>query len=85
MALGIPSEDDYVASYLDRRGIGGIDNWTFYLVFGFFRFAAILQGVLKRALDGNASSEIALQYGALAPVLADLAVELIDEQPAASS
>lgn len=81
-SLGIPSEEAYVRSYLERRGIDGIDNWTFYLVFGFFRFAAILQGVLKRALDGNASSNIATRYGALAPALADMAVELIDERSA---
>jgi hypothetical protein len=43
----------------------------------FFRFAAILQGVLKRAIDGNASSKKALDYGALAPKLADMAVKLI--------
>ncbi len=76
--LGIPSEEDYVAAYCTLRGIAPIDNWTFYLAFSFFRLAAILQGVLKRALDGNASSERALQYGALAPALADMAVELLD-------
>ena len=77
-SLGIPSERAYVESYLERRGINGIDHWTFYLVFGFFRLAAILQGVLKRALDGNASSTVAAKYGALAPMLADMAVDLID-------
>ena len=54
--LGLPSEDDYVASYCERRGINPPDNWIFYLVFSYFRFSAILQGVLKRALDGNASN-----------------------------
>lgn len=77
-SLGIPSEAAYVESYLNRRGIDAIDNWTFYLVFGFFRLAAILQGVLKRALDGNASSDTATTYGALAPMLAGMAVDLID-------
>ncbi len=78
VALGIPDERSYVADYCGRRGLDGIDDWNFYLVFGFFRFAAILQGVLKRALDGNASSDKAFAYGALAPVLARMAVELID-------
>ena len=67
-----------VDEYCQRRGLSGIDDWNFYLVFGFFRFAAILQGVLKRAVDGNASSDKAFAYGALAPVLARMAVELID-------
>ena len=30
-----------------------IDNWDFYVAFNFFRFAAILQGVYKRAITGN--------------------------------
>ncbi len=77
-SLGIPSEAQYVAHYCARRGLGGIPDWNFYLAFGFFRFAAILQGVLKRAIDGNASSRKAFEYGALAAPLADLAVTLIE-------
>ncbi len=77
-ALGIPTEDEYVATYCARRGLDGIPHWNFYLVFGLFRFAAILQGVLKRALDGTASSDKALAYGVLAPRLAEMALELID-------
>ena len=76
--LGIPDESEYVAAYCKRRGLDSIPDWNFYLVFGFFRFAAILQGVQKRALDGNASSDRAFAYGALAPRLARMAVELID-------
>ena len=77
-ALGIPTEREYVERYCERRGLGEIPHWNFYLVFGFFRFAAILQGVQKRALDGNASSSKAFEYGALAPVLAAQALELIE-------
>lgn len=75
--LGIPSEQEYVAEYCKRRGLDGIPNWNFYLVFSFFRLAAILQGVKKRALDGNASSEKALQMGAMVQPLSELAIELI--------
>jgi aminoglycoside phosphotransferase (APT) family kinase protein len=75
--LGIPSEEDYVAMYCQRMGISGIPNWNFYLIFSFFRFAAILQGVKKRALDGNASSGKALQMGELVRPLAEMAVGLI--------
>ncbi len=77
-ALGIPTEDRYVAQYCERRGLPAIPHWTFYLVFSYFRFAAILQGVLRRAVDGNASSSKAFEYGALAPILARDAVALID-------
>ena len=77
-ALGIPTESAYIERYCERCGIGAIDHWDFYLVFGFFRLGAILQGVLKRAIDGNASSDLAFEYGALTPLLADAAVELLE-------
>ena len=76
-ALGIPSEQEYVAQYCEHCGLERIDNWPFYLVFGFFRFAAILQGVKKRAIDGNASSTLALEYGALVRPLAEKAMAVI--------
>jgi len=69
-----------VAQYCERRGIDTIPNWSFYVAFSFFRLAAILQGVLKRAIDGNASSQKAFDYGALAPQLAEQAIELIREE-----
>lgn len=81
-ALGIPTEREYVARYCERMGLDGIDHWQYYLVFSFFRLAAILQGVLKRARDGNASSDRAFEVGALSGPLAEMAVELI-ENPAA--
>ncbi len=76
-ALGIPSEEDYVAQYCERMGIESIPNWNFYLAFSFFRLAAILQGVKKRALEGNASSEKALKMGELVKPLAVMGAELI--------
>lgn len=79
-AAGIPSEEDYVAAYCARRGLDGIDNWTFYLAFSFFRLAAICQGVYKRSLDGNASNpEKARSYGEAVRLLSKLAVDEIEE------
>jgi aminoglycoside phosphotransferase (APT) family kinase protein len=78
-ALGIPSEADYVAKYCERMGIAAIPDWPFYLAFAFFRLAAIIQGVKKRGLDGNASNpERAAELGTLVPVLAAKAVELVN-------
>lgn len=80
-AIGLPSEADYVAAYCRRRGIGEIDDWHFYLAFSFFRLAAILQGVYKRSLDGNASNpEKARAYGAAVPLMAAMAVDMIDQE-----
>ena len=75
LPAGIPGEDDYVARYCRRTGLAGIPKWNFYVAFGAFRLAAITQGVRKRALDGNASSERAMQVGALARPMAALGVE----------
>lgn len=77
--LGIPREKEYLARYCSRRDIAGIDNWSFYLVFSFFRLAAILQGVYKRALDGNASNAARAKKLAQAiPFLANSAIEIIE-------
>jgi aminoglycoside phosphotransferase (APT) family kinase protein len=73
-ALGIPFEQDYIAAYCRRTGRAPIDagHWNFYLAYNLFRVAAILQGVMKRALDGTASSQQAHQTGAKARALAEL-------------
>ncbi|WP_025771551.1 phosphotransferase [Thioalkalivibrio sp. HK1] len=66
---GIPDEHEIIEHYLKGRGLEGapsnetfektsmrIPHWNFYLAFSCFRFAAILQGVYRRGLDGNAAS-----------------------------
>lgn len=77
-AHGLPTEEEYVARYCERRGISGIPDWNFYLAFSFFRLAAILQGVHKRALDGSASNpERGIRLGETVPILAAMAAGLI--------
>jgi aminoglycoside phosphotransferase (APT) family kinase protein len=76
-ATGIPTEAEYLAAYCKRTGRAGIPNWEFYLAFSMFRLASIAQGVYKRGLDGNASSEKAVMYGAVARFLAELACETL--------
>jgi len=72
-ALGIPSESDYVAAYCRRTGRQQIPNFEFYLIFNMFRIAAILHGVLSRALQGNAASADAVAMGSRARPVADVA------------
>ncbi len=70
-ALGLPDEETYVARYCERRGVAPPDNWPFYLTFAFFRLAAILEGVVRRAKDGNASNpKTAKTYADAIPILA---------------
>lgn len=79
-ALGIPSDEAYIDQYCQRRGVDGIPRFSYYLAFSFFRMAAILQGVKKRALDGNASNpESGLKMGALIPTYAALGVAAAED------
>jgi len=80
-ALRIPSEDECVADYCRRRRrvpVAAAD-WTYYLAFNMFRLTGILQGVLARAIQGNASSATALEAGRRARPLAEQAWALIDK------
>lgn len=65
-ALGIPDETDYVAQYCRNVGRGPIADWEFYMVYSLFRFAAICQGIAKRAIDGTAAGAEAVKIGSLA-------------------
>jgi len=75
-ALGLWSDQQFIDGYCQRRSLPGIENFGFYLAFCYFRMAAILQGVLKRALDGNASDpERGLQLGRYVPQFARRGLE----------
>lgn len=74
--LGIPNEHEYLQAYLARRHAELPENWTFYLAFSLFRLASILQGIARRARDGNASAADAADLGARAAPLADIGWEI---------
>ncbi len=78
-ALGLQSDEEFIANYCERRGLNGIDDFGFYLSFCFFRMAGIIQGVLKRALDGNASNpERAMKLGGYVPTFAQHGLKALD-------
>lgn len=72
-ALSIPTEREYVAEYCRRTGRAGVDDrvWDFYIAFNFFRLAGILQGILKRSLEGNAADPTAPETGRRARAVAE--------------
>lgn len=78
--LAIPTEEEYVRRYCERIGIPEIPkkDWEFYIIFNMFRLAGILQGVMARALQGNASSEVAIDSGKRARPLAELAWKQVE-------
>lgn len=73
-ALGIPSEREYRDRYLERTGLAapGESEWTFCMAYNMFRAAAIFQGVMARAIAGNAASEQAVETGRRARPMAEL-------------
>ena len=61
-ALGVP---DYAAvrdRYCERAGIASIAHENFYRAFHAFRSGAILQGIIKRLIDGTAAGAMAAQF-----------------------
>jgi aminoglycoside phosphotransferase (APT) family kinase protein len=80
-AYGIPTEAECVAQYCSLRGLAPVSarEWIYTKVFCMFRLAAILQGVLARALQGNASSATALQAGRRTRPLAELGWRLVQQ------
>ncbi len=59
-----------MADYCRKTGRAAIRDWEYYLVFGMFRLAAILQGIRKRAAEGTAASQQAIDIGDRAPGVA---------------
>ena len=73
-ALGIPPEREYLDTYLRRTGASAPNekDWSFCMAYNMFRAAAIFQGVMARAVAGNAASAKALETGRRARPMAEL-------------
>ena len=77
--LPIPTEAEFLAEYCKHAGRDSINNWHFYLIYNMFRSAGIIQGVYKRGLDGNASSQTALEYADIARLRSERGWALAEE------
>ena len=71
-ALGIPSQSEYIAMYCKATGRTNVPDMDFYLAYNMFRIAGILQGIMKRVVDGTAASAQAAEAGARARMMAEL-------------
>jgi aminoglycoside phosphotransferase (APT) family kinase protein len=63
-ALGIPTLETYLARYCERTRRASIDDLGFYRAFNLFRVAAIVQGIVARARQGNAAQADAARHEA---------------------
>jgi aminoglycoside phosphotransferase (APT) family kinase protein len=78
-ALGIPEESEYLALYCaqTQREAGALmQYWNFYLAYNMFRLAGILQGIMKRVVEGTAASDEARESGERARPMADMGWEM---------
>jgi aminoglycoside phosphotransferase (APT) family kinase protein len=69
--LGIPSLPDFIAAYTRRTGRSEIRDWGFYVAFGLFRVASIVEGVRARAAKGTGSSASGAELGTMTDLLAE--------------
>jgi len=79
--LGIPDARAYRAAYFAAFAEPEPDerDWNAYLAYSLFRVAAIRQGIMKRVVDGTASSAHARQAGALARPVAELGLHFAEQ------
>jgi len=78
--FGLMEDNEFVDSYCENVGLNGIDKFEFYMAFAFFRMAAILQGVKKRGLEGNASNpEKAMKLGDLVKLFSEKGIAVLEE------
>jgi len=80
-ALGIPTEEAYVATYCRRTGRAAIEPrvWEFCMAYNLFRIASIRQGIMKRVLEGTAASRHARESGGRARATAELAWRQVEQ------
>jgi aminoglycoside phosphotransferase (APT) family kinase protein len=80
--LGIPSEEEYLATYCRRVGRASIPDWEFYVAFSMFRLSAIAQGIMGRVIAGTANDARARERGERARPLAEAGWGVIESGPA---
>ncbi len=84
-ALGIPGEEDYIATYYraahDLTGRATPALWPFHFAFALFRFAVIFEGIAARVRTGTAAAADASNTADLSRAFAAHAVAAIDGPP----
>jgi aminoglycoside phosphotransferase (APT) family kinase protein len=69
-ATGIPTLEEIVERYCAATGRHGVPDLNWYFSYNLFRLAGIVQGIKKRMIEGNASSDQAAATVAKLPRLA---------------
>lgn len=77
-ALGMPTEEEYVAHYYASRRRPAPQLTRFHIAFALFRFAVILEGIAARARAGTAAAADAAAVGELSRAYARRGVQTIE-------
>ena len=77
-ALGIPTAQGQVAAYARHRGIP-LPDLNVYLAYAQFRYAAMIQGILKRAATGTAAARKVLHTQERVVAVARMARRTLEE------
>jgi aminoglycoside phosphotransferase (APT) family kinase protein len=75
--LGIPTAEDYIARYCERTSFGDFSDMPFYLSYALFRYAAIIQGILKRRQEGTGANRVMLHTQERVALLASAARQVL--------
>lgn len=76
---GIPTLEEVVARYCLATGRDGVPDLNWYFAYNLFRLTGIVQGIKKRIIDGNASSDQAAATVARLRPLAEAAWQFAKE------
>jgi aminoglycoside phosphotransferase (APT) family kinase protein len=79
--LGIPSLEAYIERYCHRARIKAIPHLQFYLSFVQFRYAVMIQGILKRATVGTSVNRRVLHTQDRVAAIAALARKTLSKTP----
>jgi aminoglycoside phosphotransferase (APT) family kinase protein len=82
-ATGIPTIEAVVERYCAATGRDGVPDLNWYFAYNLFRLTGIVQGIKKRVIDGNASSDQAAKTVERLPGLAASAWHFAREAGAA--
>ena len=79
-AAGIIGVDEFVQEYCRHRGLEGIPNFNFFVIFALFRLASSMAGIAKRGATGIASSPDAARWGDYIEPTAEVAWRLAQSE-----
>ena len=78
-SLGIPTQEALLQEYAASAGLDDVADIDYYIAFSMFRLAAILAGVLKRGVSGNAADPRAVERGQTFKQVASTGWQILSE------